>query len=759
MRRILPLALVLLGVQPLWADEDEQARRRAVARDRLVRGAKLAVDPADPEAGGLRTLRDSIDAKRATWEAVAPERLSQVDAVVGRDDERGIIRESSILYRWVVGSPLRPPVRLRLIDPRGKDQLPEVPAQWPEEPGEELTQALLRGDLDVRRLPDETVEVQPEAEDAQGEDGIPTLRGLSDATEIHALTRNDELREGICERLVKMRVLQATQRVAEVQETKTPGLVTQALVDEKAKRVDVRGRMLDDVRARRVRVVETLDSLAGDYRALLDRGVQLRGEQAVAAKAPRAEDPESENGKRLAKLELESILHDQTQRLLYIAALRCDARLQLFDRAIQAAEAELLAAQELHKRYEVRLDSRRRKEQLDTLDLEAEDIADRVAEATKKRDDPKTPADEKPIWAAYVDWFGDLGSVNRRLASAVRFRRGFEAQLVTATVEPKKRAPESASADEGVDPATKEEQAPEDSDPLSHLRDPAGKVIDETFVRAAQAAIDQFDARLVAAHYEAVDDRVRQLDAALKEVLNTQEQEQAFAVLLQKARTGLESLETLDQRTYWRYHLIIGDWKRRFIDGPERMFQRAVDGLKSDRERAFRTREVLAAYRTQLLGLGARSFQVRKERTLTGPRMKAAFDELGDKLRLAGRWLTLQREPNLGTFLGQQWLPLLGCLALLAASIVGVRLGRRRIDAAMDRAAEATPGLERAVSVEAEEAERAAEKEQEEAAVKAAEEAALRDVSKQTAEPPPGTAGEGLLEEEGGDEEDGGAER
>jgi len=160
-------------------------------------------------------------------------------------------------------------------------------------------------------------------------------------------------------------------------------------------------------------------------------------------------------------------------------------------------------------------------------------------------------------------------------------------------------------------------------------------------------------------------------------------------------------------------------------------------GIAEERERIQADLALLRTYRTDLLGLGSRSFQIRVQRTLDAERLEAAYDDVGRTLTASARWATFQGEEHAGTFASRHAVQLLACLGVLVASLLFVRFGRRGLDRLLRHRASQVPSLRsEPITVRAEEAQARRERAVQEAAARAAEEEALRQVSKEEAARP-----------------------
>ncbi len=133
--------------------------------------------------------------------------------------------------------------------------------------------------------------------------------------------------------------------------------------------------------------------------------------------------------------------------------------------------------------------------------------------------------------------------------------------------------------------------------------------------------------------------------------------------------------------------------------------------------------------------------------SVTTEALQQASDDTLWATDTVGEWVTLQREPNAGTFINANWQGLLLCLALLVVSVVIVKLGRDFIRDTLQRMAARVPALRReGVTVEDEnQAEKDAQDESE-AALKVAEKEALSQSTKQSDDSTP-------VQDEGEDED------
>ncbi len=710
---LLALLLPLVGVTTAHANEDEGAadEARTYAREQLLRSARISVNPANREAGGLDELKQTLATNAERYRELAPEVYARALQLLGSGEEPGLIREGARLYRWLASAP-------------AEGEGAEGPAESP------TGYAGLRAAGQAWQGLVERAQASPTAEIANSLWLDPRVLALVDGRELEVVEKRAA---------VDARGAEVAERVRAFQAAEPPrGLLIDSTVAEKARIAQSLRKEAEDYEARAQATSEALDRMARAERLLkVDAGRlgflidEIRGKEGEDAKG---DQPPSDE---LAKLQLEEIVNQQLLRLLYIAARRADLMRGHFEEMESHAKEEALAAEEMSQAFEAELSRMRRESQLQRLAAHAADLERALEEANQQA--AEGPEGERPVWKVYAGALDHLRDVNRLTGEAVALRRGLEARA----------KPDCADDDEGCLPpdapeeappaAESPEPAPEASDPLRRFRNPREERIDPNYVRDAAAMLDDpgWDAPLAAQHFVAVDDRIQALEGALTLVRDTASLRARFAAADKAAEEGLSQVfeRAGAQGMQWYWYVRVRERREKILEPDRTAFLETVRSIDVERERIGEELVLFRDYRRQLLDLGSRSFQIRVQRTLDPERLEAAYDDLDATVERTGRWITFQGDDHAGTFVQRNWLMLLACLGVLAVSVLIVRVGRHRLDGMVRHMATHVPALRsEPVTVRAEEAQARREKAEQEAAARAAEEEALRQVSKEEAD-------------------------
>lgn len=449
---------------------------------------------------------------------------------------------------------------------------------------------------------------------------------------------------------------------------------------------------------------------------------------------------------KLEGLQLKEIVDEQLLRVLYITVRRAALATQLIDTALSQVKSEAQAAEAAHKAFEAELSRMRRERQLDRLDYEMARLKaerERMAKAGETAE-----GDAKAILTAYDEALEELMSVSTVTRDAVTMRRALEARVkpdhgesdaAPAVTENERGCLPGENTDEADARHEAEAQAAK-LDPLRRFRDPSPESITANFVRDASQMVERpaWDAALAANHYDVVSVRIGALDEALKLVARADSLETRFDEAREGATTALGIVSGLASKQGaaqgWWFDRVRSR-RDRDLARDEKAFRETLRGIREERKVIQEDLELFRDYRDRLLRLGPRSFQIRVERTLDPEKLERAYSDTSDTVGDAGRWLTMQSEEHVGTFVARHWAKLLACLGLLVASFFVVRLGRRGLDRVLRTMANRSRVLrDEPVTVRAEEAHAKRAKALQEARAKAVEAEALREVSKEEAD-------------------------
>ncbi len=557
------------------------------------------------------------------------------------------------------------------------------------------------------------------------------------------------------------RLLQADEREHAMQEDHPPpSLVDESMVRQKAKLLEHFQKDLAHRKEQRAGVLRSLDRMVVDLdgwktqAALLAQEIEERqralvppesdGEEGKEGKVPVSPAP---LGLRLAEARESLVSLDIT--LLYQTAVRAEQRLKLLDRLVRAAEAEVQSAEQAHTRYESALRKLRGSRRLDRLLSDEHRLRLWISQLEEKK-----PA-EGTVYETRLEAYRAVLSVLEVVQEAVVRQR--ELAPGGADEAPVEAADTPVSTNEAGAGKTKAEKP---VNPLpAILRKPENATWDVTYVELAARELekpemaDAFDARLVARHYSAVDDRIQALvlarERSHQETELTERYERARAV----AEAALEPLDDNDFAIRTRRLPAL-------LATAAEDFSAAMDGIAEQGERNRERIEALLAYRARLRDQGTRSLLIRTDRDLADDDIRAALGDTTWAAHRAGRWLTFQDEEHAGRFLGASWLRVLGLLALVGAAVLGVKLLRRRVDVWIETQAAANPALRAAGASVREEKADAKRRREEQAVTEVTDEDILQTVIEEEKEeekdeeerkkdeeapgpvdPPPGAAG------------------
>lgn len=763
-------------------DTVDPARRAAGGLDELKRslGEKRdRIQPLDPEGWAeLETLLGPI--------------------VAQGESSDGLIQQGAIFYRWMAGLGSELPALyfsdargrgIDLVDDQGKTtRVARLAADFKPMPRD----VLILWKLDVQR--------QKDYGDLQvALAGIDDLRTVQPPNAVIALTRADELTFRYCRGYVDNRARQVTPRVDEFRkDVPSQGLVSAGSVRTREQRAVEARAKVNRVLAQMRGVEADLDRLAKEERRLKrasgTRGFEIeeakrafKAHQAelaaaeaarkaeeekkakAAAEAKKAAEPgDEETGEagaddpkdaeaegdasdeaadarteeavdeapmhpteaKLERLRLREILDAQLLRLLYITVRRADLRGQLLAEVLTQVKEEAVAAEDAFQRYEIELATVRRERQMDRLAFEQSSL--QLAHERAQKQATEGAEAERPIWAAYDQALEALKVVNEATAAGVGMRRGLEARTKPVDCL---EVPDAEGCLPGEEPPVEGAPAPAH---LKRFRDPRSASLDASYVQDAMGLLDHPDwnARMTAEHYEAVDDRITALESALAMMSQADALQVRFDAAREGAESALKEAEKLsaDAKDWWTWRERLREARAEWLDQNVAAFNETMRGVKEEVDKVAEDLETYRAFRSALLDLGTRSFRVRLERKLDPELLAEAGQEATTTLRSATRWISFQGDDHLGHFIVRNWQMLLFCLAVALGSIFLVRFLRHGVDRGLRRMATAVRELRaEPVTVRAEEAQAKRESAQSEAAARAEEAAALREVSKEEA--------------------------
>lgn len=716
------LAFALAG--RAGAEEEAQAARR-FAREQLLRTAAQAVDAARIEGPGLAELREALAQRRAALAGTpgAAAALEAAGELLGAaEGPAGLLAEAARLGLWLREETPAGAV-LVLVDPtRNGAPAAEFPPEVPAELTEAQRDAFKRHALRLKLRADDATLPVP------GIDGLRALARTPREGFRRALVLPDELGWDLCRALVRAWQRQAEVRREAYAKEAPQGHVNEGTVREKRERVERVRRREAALVELRTRLEGALDEMAAaerHWRRQAGRiGFQVEDakRRAEAGEAPAGGDPP------LGVLELEELVAEQELRLLYLAVRRTETRLALLGDALRAVEGEALAADAVLRRFDDELSRLRRERQLDRLHYDAGELAQLIKETRQELEG--LPADQRPLRERYLAGAEALLELNQAAAQAVQIRQRLE---VGAPRAPAGEPAAGAPAEGPVRPPA-EAGAP---DLLAEFRAPAPESIDEAYVRRARAQLDgpAWTTAVVAANYEAADVLAGALRRALAQAEAIRPLTERSAALARVAQEHLEAVAGGARN--WDLRFRARDALRRQLPSARDAFDETVRGIEEQRRRAQERLGVLAEFRRALLGLGDRSLGVREHRRLTGERLGAALTEAAAGLVAVRRWLLLEDEPHLGTFVARHALALLLALAFLVVALLGVRFGRRAIDRRLTTLAARIPELRRTGAGIGAEEERARRAQAERDAALAAAAEALTAVPEEVREAPP----------------------
>jgi hypothetical protein len=435
--------------------------------------------------------------------------------------------------------------------------------------------------------------------------------------------------------------------------------------------------------------------------------------------------------RRLEELRLREIVQAQKLRLLYITVRRADLRYQLLGEVLNQVKAEAAAADDTLQKFEIALATMRRERQMDRLAFEKSNLKLEHERAQKLA--LEGPEAERPTWAAYDRALVD---VNSTTIAGVEMRRNLEAR--TKPEDDLELEGCLPGEDPPLDEAEIDAGATSEVDPLSRFRGCRAASLDVIYVEDALSMLDEpgWDSILTARHYEAVDDRINDLESALQIIGQATALEERFQGALSTAQAALQEVAQLGRtaRNSGRWRERLREAQAEWLRPNESAFQETMRGVKDEFVHVQEDLVTYRSFRERLLHLGTRSFRVRIKRQLDTEGLATAYSDSTSSLMRIGRWITFQGESHLGTYVQAHWRMLLACLGVLLGSFVFVKYGRRALDFAIHRMAAPVEVLQTgAVAVSAEQDQARVDKLLAEEAARAEEEAALREVSKEVA--------------------------
>ncbi|MDJ0976249.1 MAG: hypothetical protein QNJ98_17445, partial [Planctomycetota bacterium] len=543
------------------------------------------------------------------------------------------------------------------------------------------------------------------------------------------LARPDELSWMESRDYVAWRELQVTVRREALADQTVPSLVSDA-------DVEVRRRRLEDFRAEKQRLQARIDAVleAFDLMAQAQRDWQrevgqkgFEIEEWTGKCENCSPDEETEFKRQLARTQLEERAAQQELRLLYITAVRAEARLKQLRRALALAGEEVVLAEGSLQRYVDAQSRTRRETQLAELRIQAEDLRADRAVVRADLDREGVTAAQRAVIADYMAAVDSMLAANERLTTIVKLRRTLEARAAGKTDVEVARDPALAApptnAEAGAPAEGAEVAAPETPvDPLASVRDPGSQDLNESFIVLVREKLPEpgFDADLVAEHYAAADDTIRKLQSALRDVDAADLSTDAFDALMADVRKRIPPRPEVLWHT--AYPQILERMRSAFAD--------SLTAIEEKRSQIAGRVALLTGWMDELERLGVRSFKNRKDRTLGTGQLREAGRDFGRGARDVSEWLGLEGEEHAGTFLRAKWLPLLLLLGMIVVSFLVVRYGRRWIDERLTALAQKVPQLRREpITIGAEAQEAKEQREAIEAARKEAEEAALADAA------------------------------
>ncbi len=441
---------------------------------------------------------------------------------------------------------------------------------------------------------------------------------------------------------------------------------------------------------------------------------------AGAAGATEPEPPEKTLMLRLA--EARESLVGQELRLFYLTVLRTQRRLELLDRLRRVAESEATAAESVYTRFEEELVRIRNERRLGRLRSSERQLRSWIR--TEQANEPS----EGSAGAQRIVAYQAVLEVNLVAQDAVNRRRALTGRGTAAEAERAQREEERTNADEAKakTPADVPAQAPGTGGKVEQkqlnvlMLSPQLRTWDEKFIETAHRELQdpelegQFNASLVAEHYDAVNDRIIALAESLKAAPNVPEMRAEFGVAEAKAAESLAPLERDYLSTVVRRLPGILKSCREDCDS-------AMQGIEDQITRNRTRLAQLLNYREALTRLGTRSLLVREGRTLDNAELAAALEEIGGSVDVATTWLGSMRDEHIGGFVKRRWLRILLVLGIAVGMVFLVRAARRRVDRWIEARAAVDPELQgTGVSVEQEKEELRRRKEEEAAARAAA---------------------------------------
>ena len=428
----------------------------------------------------------------------------------------------------------------------------------------------------------------------------------------------------------------------------------------------------------------------------------------------------------LEKLRLREILDAQKLRLLYIAVRRADLRMTLLDGVLNQVKEEAVAAEDAHQRFVIALATIRRERQMDRLKFEETEL--RLDHTKAHRIAREGPEAERPLWGAYDRALEALIEVNKATIAGVKMRRDLEART----------QPLDEAALEGCLPGEEGHEVPEEGaevDALARFRTCRAAALDPIYVKDALTMIDhpEWDSIMTARHYEAVDDRIADLESALTIIESADALQADFDKQVTGAKDALGEVETLSTQAsnWWEWRVRLREARAEWLLPNEKAFQETMRGVRDELGEVKADIETYREFRSRLLQLGTRSFRVRVQRKLDTDKLAAAYDDSLASLQSVGLWVSGQSEDNLGAWIQRNWKLLLACLGCVLVSFVLLVYGRRWLDHLLKQMARSVAALKaEPVAVGAELQAARIEKARAEMAARAEEEAALAEVSK-----------------------------
>lgn len=594
----------------------------------------------------------------------------------------------------------------------------------------EQRDALLRGDLSIA--------LAPNTGSAGDVINLSGIRQLWDAARLSpgpdnwrfALVQPDELSWAVGVDWLGWRRLQLALRREAMANEAPQGLVSDAEVHDRRARLERFKAAQKELLALRALVQASFGRMTEAQRAWRTEVGKLGfAIEETSGKCANCSPEELEVHKvTLARQQLAERAAQQELRLLYITALRADARIKLIEEGLLVVRAEISLAATSLQTF-VNAQSRTRREtQLGQLRVKAEELAADLQVARAELDaetDPKRQAS----WKDYIGTLEAIGELNTKLASVVQLRRTLESRAAgktAAQVARREGSTGDASAGTGAegesaDSGTSDVAAAE-TDPLVSVRDPSRNDLNENYVQLARELLSHpdFDADLVAAHHAAVDDSIEALVGALEGAKGLEEAKREFEELAARVESRLPAAPEL----YWQSNALSTLRQTRSA------YSETVSAIQ-EKEAQIRERVAfLDSWRDQLEDLGVRSFAIRQDRTLNMDQLGDAGADIAETGRKAAHWFVFDGDEHIGTFAKRHWVALLMLLGVIVLSFFVVRYARRWIDARLTSIAARVPHLRRepvTISGEAKEA-----KEQRVAAERArreAEAAALADAS------------------------------